>query len=151
MRDERADAFGPWSPIWIRRNGSPGFDRLVRGRIRRRSRRDDLKVAFADVLEGAAVSQGKIVELLAAKGAGDHPAPMTLVPDRCPQFQHTFLMLQRQTRLSSLVSNYAACPPAMATISAADMMSTDVDRPIAAIKDKTLKSLNAFSYCQGNF
>jgi hypothetical protein len=110
MRDERADAFGPWSPIWIRRNGSPGFDRLVRGRIRRRSWRDDLKVAFADVLEGAAVSQGKIVELLAAKGAGDHPAPMTLVPDRCPQFQHTFLMLQRQTRLSSLVSRLCGLP-----------------------------------------
>jgi hypothetical protein len=62
---------------------------LLRGRIRRQYRRDDLEVAFADVSEGAAVGQVKIVERLAAKGAGDHLAPMTLVANRCPQFQHT--------------------------------------------------------------
>jgi hypothetical protein len=90
MRDERADAVNLWSTIWIRRNGSPGVDRLVRVRVRvrRQYRRYDLEVAFADVLEGAAVGQVKIIEPLAAEGAGDHLAPMALVPNRRPQFQH---------------------------------------------------------------
>jgi hypothetical protein len=102
------------------------------------SRRDDLKVAFADVLEGAAVGQVKIVEMLAAKGAADHLAPMTLVPNRCPQFQHTLPTPQRQTRFSSLIF-YAARPPATATLNTVDMMPTGIDRLTAAPKANPLK------------
>jgi hypothetical protein len=134
VRDERADAVDPWSTIWIRRNGSPGVDRLVR--VRRQYRRYDLEVAFADVPEGAAVGQGKIIEPLAAKGAGDHPAPMALVANRRPQFQHPLPTPQRQTRLPSLVSGLSARPPATATIDAVDGMSTGIDRPTAATRAK---------------
>src|SRR3954454_13665076 len=79
-------------------------------------RRDDLEVAFADVSEGAAVGQVKIVEMLAAKGAGDHLAPMTWYRTAVPSFSIPFPRPRGRHGPQALSPRYAARPPATATL-----------------------------------